>query len=72
VKEDVNHWLKMQPFQEFELITTAGERHVVKHPEFAIVSSTAMAVLDPHTDRISFLSLMHVTEIGPTEIQPTP
>jgi hypothetical protein len=67
VQEDVLQWLKARPFREFEIITTAGAHHIVKHPEFAILSPTAIVVLDPTTDRFSFLALMHITEIRPTE-----
>jgi hypothetical protein len=67
--DDLREWINRRPFEPFELITTEGERHVVKHPEFALISPTRSVVMDPMSDRFAFVSLLHVTEVRPLEPQ---
>jgi hypothetical protein len=60
--EALRELLTHAPFEPFELITTAGERHVVKHPEFCILLPSRIVVTDPAADRVSIVSLIHLTE----------
>ena len=67
--EALREMLGRRPFEPFEVIMSSGERHIVKHPEFLMVSPTRAVILDPVTDKLAILSLMHVTELRPAEPQ---
>ncbi len=67
IREMLNH----RPFEPFEIIMSSGERHLVKHPEFAILMLSKVVVTDPLEDRGAFLSLKHVTELRPAQSQPS-
>ena len=67
--EAIREMLSRRPFEPFEIIMSSGERHVVKHPEFLMVSPTRAVIMDPVTDRLAILSLMHVTELRPVQPQ---
>lgn len=54
--------LNHAPFEPFELITSAGQRHIIKHPEFAILLPTRIVITDPVADSVSIVSLLHLTE----------
>jgi hypothetical protein len=60
--ETLRDLLGRAPFEPFELITSAGERHIIKHPEFAILLPSRIVVTDPIADRVAALSLIHLTE----------
>jgi hypothetical protein len=60
--ETLRELLGRAPFEPFELITLAGERHPVKHPEFAILLPSRIVVTDPVADRVALVSLIHLTE----------
>lgn len=55
--------LNRQPFEPFEIIMSSGERHLVKHPEFLMLTPSRAVLVDPVTDRVSLLSLRHITEL---------
>jgi uncharacterized protein (DUF302 family) len=67
--EAIREMLGRRPFEPFEVIMSSGERHLVKHPEFAILLPSRVIVTDPAADRAAILSLMHVTELRPAEPQ---
>ena len=67
--EAIREMLYRQPFETFEIVMSSGERHVVKHPEFAILLPSRLIVTDPIADRAAILSLKHVTELRPVERQ---
>jgi len=69
--EAVREMLGRRPFEPFEVVMSSGERHAVKHPESLLVSPTRAVILDPVTDKLAILSLMHITELRPTEPQPS-
>ena len=52
-----------------EVIMYSGERHLVKHPEFAILLPSRLIVTDPIADRAAMLSLIHITELRPVQPQ---
>ena len=60
--EALRDLLNRAPFEPFELITSAGQRHVVKHPEFAILLPSRIVITDPVADQVSIVSLIHLTE----------
>jgi len=57
------------PFAPFEIITSAGETHSVRHPELIMVGARFVTVgIDtPQAPRIAemqtFVALIHITEI---------
>jgi len=67
IREALNH----RPFEPFEVIMSSGERHVVKHPEFLMLTPSRAVIVDPITDRVAMLSLMHVTELRAIQPQAT-
>jgi hypothetical protein len=61
---NVRDILRREPFEPFEIIMSSGERHLVKHPEFVLVTEgRVIVVTDPVADRTADLALMHVTEL---------
>ena len=60
--ETLRDLLGRAPFEPFEFITSAGQRHIVKHPEFAILLPSRIVVTDPVADRVAVISLIHLTE----------
>jgi len=66
--EAIREMLNCRPFEPFEVVMSSGERHLVKHPEFAILMPSRVIVTDPVADQAAILSLMHVTKLRP--IQP--
>jgi len=68
--DDVRDLLRKHPFEAFEIITSAGDKHRVEHPEFALVSPSRVVVVDPLSDRMSIISLINITELR--GIEPTP
>ena len=69
--EAIRELLMRRPFEPFEVIMSSGERHLVKHPEFAILMLSRVIVTDPVADRAAILSLKHVTELRPVQSQPS-
>ena len=65
----VREMLNRRPFEPFEVIMSSGERHLVKHPEFLMISPSRAVVMDPITDQLAILSLMHITELRPAQPQ---
>ncbi len=65
----IRETLNRQPFEPFEIIMSSGERHVVKHPEFLMLTPSRAVLVDPITDRLSVLSLRHITELRTTQPQ---
>ena len=61
----IREMLNQRPFEPFEIIMSSGERHLVRHPEFAILMLSKIVVTNPLEDRAAFLSLEHVTELRP-------
>ena len=69
--EAIRERLNRRPFEPFEIIISSGERHLLKHPEFAILLASRVIVTDPVADRAAILSLKHVTELRPAQSQPS-
>ncbi len=61
--ETLRQFLQKRPFEPFTILLSNGERHEVRHPEFAIVSPSRLVVVDPVTDRFWLISLIHIAEI---------
>lgn len=61
--DTIREMLRRQPFEPFEVRLSSGEVHEVRHPEFAIVTPGRLVIADPVTERVSILSLFHITEL---------
>ncbi len=54
--------LQAKPFTPFDVITSAGQSHSVKHPEFVLLAKTRIVILDPVRDVVAVIPLLHVSE----------
>jgi hypothetical protein len=61
--EAIRELLQRHPFEPFEVLTSGGEIHPVRHPEFVILLPSRLVVTNPITDRVAILSLIHITEV---------
>ncbi len=61
--ETVRELLSRRPFEPFEVRMSSGEVHHVRHPEFAILLPSRLVLADPAADRLSILSLIHITAL---------
>ncbi len=65
--DTIRELLQRRSFEPFEILTSGGERHLVKHPEFAILMPSRIVVTDPAADRMALVSLIHITELRVAE-----
>lgn len=61
--ETIQDFLKRRPFEAFEVLTTAGERHAVRHPETAMLGKGHLVIVPRDTDRVIVVSLLHIAEV---------
>lgn len=61
--EILQELLKRRPFEPFAIVLSNGERHEVRHPEFAMLLPSRLIVGDPVSDRLSIVSLFHIAEV---------
>ncbi|MBA3313821.1 MAG: hypothetical protein H0T47_11100 [Planctomycetaceae bacterium] len=61
--DTLREFLKKRPFEPFAIKLSNGDRHEIRHPEFAIVSPSRLVVVDPVTERVSLISMIHIVEI---------
>jgi len=61
--EVVRELLRRQPFERFEFSMSSGERHFVSHPEFVIATTNRVILVDPMTEAMHVLPLLHVASI---------
>jgi hypothetical protein len=58
--------LARQPFQPFVIKLSSGESVEVRHPELAALGRALLIVINPKTDRTSFVSLLHIVSVEST------
>jgi hypothetical protein len=61
--DTIRELLNRRPFEPFEVITSSGERHTITYPEFLRLTASRAVVVDPITDQVAMLSLVHITEL---------
>ncbi len=61
--DTIREWLHRQPFEPFELRLSNGEHYAVRHPELVAIGRNRIAIVDPNTDRIVHVALVHVNSI---------
>jgi hypothetical protein len=76
--EDIRGFLERRPFQPFRLTLTDGRTYEVRHPELAMVGRSTVAIglpapddPQPVYDRLATVSLLHIMQIQPSEMQGT-
>jgi hypothetical protein len=76
--EDIHEFLQKKPFQPFRLTLTDGRTYEVRHPELAMVGRSTVAIglpasgdPSPIFDRLVTVSLLHVMQVEPSEMQGT-
>jgi hypothetical protein len=76
--EDIREFLQRKPFQPFRLTLTDGRTYEIRHPELAMVGRSSVAIgvpapndPNPVYDRLVTISLLHIMQIEPSELQGT-
>ncbi len=76
--EDIRDFLQKRPFQPFRLTLTDGRTYEVRHPELAMVGRSIVAIgvpaandPSPVFDRLVTVSLLHIMQVEPSEMQGT-
>jgi hypothetical protein len=76
--EDIRDFLQKKPFQPFRVTLTDGRSYEVRHPELAMVGRSIVAIgvpaandPNPVFDRLVTVSLLHIMQVEPSEMQGT-
>jgi len=74
--DDIRNFLNKRPFQPFRITLTDGRSYEVRHPELAMVGRSVVAIgvpapdeSEPVFDRLVTVSLIHIMQIEPVELQ---
>ena len=74
--DDIRHFLDQRPFKPFRMTLTDGRSYEVRHPELAMVGRSIVAIgvpapeeSEPVFDRLITVSLIHIMQIEPFELQ---
>jgi len=62
-RESIAKLLTRRPFESFELHLSSGEIIGIKHPENAFLTKGKILVVDPSTDAVDIVSLLHVSSV---------
>jgi hypothetical protein len=62
-REAVDQLHQLRPFEPFTIRLSGGESHEVRHPENLAVGKQRLVVIDPESDRMAILGLLHVTSL---------
>ena len=61
--ETICEWLNRRPFEPFELRLSNGEHYQVRHPELLAIGKNRIIIVEPNTDRVVHVALVHVNSI---------
>lgn len=61
--DTIREWLNRQPFEPFELRLSNGEQYQVRHPELLAIGKNRIIIVDPNTDRVVHVALVHINSI---------
>ena len=61
--ETIREWLTRRPFEPFELRLSNGEAYQVRHPEVFAIGKTRLVIVNPETDSVVHVALIHVNSI---------
>ena len=62
-RETISKLLQRHPFEPFELHLSSGEVFAVRHPENAFLTKAKILVVDPETDAVDIVALLHVASV---------
>ncbi len=62
-RDAVDQLHQRRPFEPFTIRLSGGEAHAVRHPENLAVGKQRLVVIDPETDGMAILGLLHVTSL---------
>ncbi len=62
-RETIARLMQRQPFEPFELHVSSGETYRVRHPELAVLGKAKIIIVDPETDTVDIVGLLHVTRV---------
>ena len=74
--DDIRNFLNKRPFQPFRITLTDGRNYEVRHPELVMVGRSSIVIglpapdeSEPVFDRFVTVSLIHIMQIEPFELQ---
>ena len=60
---NMRQFLNVRPFEPFVVVMSSGDRHVVKHPENALLTKTKIVIANPENDTLAICALLHVATV---------
>jgi hypothetical protein len=64
----MREFLKATPFEPFVVVMSSGDRHLVKHPENALLTKTRIYIANPEDDTVAVCALLHVATVETQQI----
>jgi hypothetical protein len=61
--ETIREWLNRRPFEPLELRLSNGEHYQVRHPELLAIGKNRIIIVEPNTDKVVHVALVHVNSI---------
>ncbi len=61
--DTIREWILRRPFDLFIIRLSNGDTYEVRHPENLAIGKNRLAVVDPETDSIAHVALVHVNNI---------
>jgi len=59
----MRQFLSLKPFEPFTVVTSSGDRYLVKYPENALLTKTKIVIVNPEDDTIAICALLHVASV---------
>ena len=59
----MRQFLNRKPFEPFTVVMSSGDRHLVSHPENAILTKTKIVIAIPEEDSFAICALLHVVAV---------
>ena len=69
--EAIRKLLNIKPFEPLEVELSSGQVWTVTHPENVILTKNTLVVVDPPTDMVQWISLIHVVAVTCQSTMPT-
>jgi hypothetical protein len=65
--ETIREWMQRRPFEPFVISLSNGETHEIRHPENLAIGKDRLAIVNPDSDSISHIALIHVNSVRPLQ-----
>ena len=59
----MRQFLNVKPFEPFVVVMSSGDRHLVSHPENALLTKTKIVIANPEEDSLTICALLHVAAV---------